>query len=342
MTDQTTDRHTCHNQKTATGPAWKCPRCSLPPADQTAPLADRLAHPEAVREQVRRALDFTYAVSLGYESSDQLLATYDASRAPADQTTPLRERYATAIHDAMEPDLSLVDQEPAYQALIARAAEAAMALADAGRTAAPVCICGHPEERHFEDVCQTCGCGDYLEPRDAAEVIARWREAALKARTELSSERDVSRRLLAQRQEMAKERYVWQQRGDRVEAELRRMADETATTETQAGAPGRRQTVEYFVQSQQPDGTWESASSFSTDLDFAAARLAARREKMPDLTLRLAERTTTVAVRALPDCLSCRHWSCDGTGECGALLDAWQRCDCTGPAAGARQDGASS
>ncbi|RSS11435.1 hypothetical protein [Streptomyces sp. WAC08401] len=43
----------------------------------------------------------------------------------------LRERYAIAIHDAMEPDLSLVDQEPAYQALIARAAEAAMALADA-------------------------------------------------------------------------------------------------------------------------------------------------------------------------------------------------------------------
>lgn len=125
-----------------------------------------------------------------------------------------------------------------------------------------------------------------------------------------------------------------------LEIELRRMADETATTEKQAGAPGRRQTVEYFVQSQQPDGTWESASSFSTDLDFAAARLAARREKMPDLTLRLAERTTTVAVRALPDCLSCRHWSCDGTGECGALLDAWQRCDCTGPATGARQDGA--
>lgn len=41
-----------------------------------------------------------------------------------------RERYATAIHDAMEPDLSLVDQEPACQALFARAAEAAVALAD--------------------------------------------------------------------------------------------------------------------------------------------------------------------------------------------------------------------
>ncbi|MFE6429329.1 hypothetical protein ACFVOB_28210 [Streptomyces rochei] len=106
MTDQTTpDRHTCHDQKTAAGPAWKCPRCSLPPADQTAPLADRLAHPEAVREQVRRALDFTYAVSLGYESSDQLLATYDASRAPADQTTPLRDRIAEAALTAVEAAL---------------------------------------------------------------------------------------------------------------------------------------------------------------------------------------------------------------------------------------------
>ncbi|GHC36920.1 MULTISPECIES: hypothetical protein [Streptomyces rochei group] len=105
----------------------------------------------------------------------------------ADQAA-LRERYATAIHDAMEPDLSLVDQEPAYQALIARAAEAAMELAAAGQTTAPVCICGHPNERHFEDVCQTCGCGDYLEPRDAAEVIARWRQAALQARVDRAAD----------------------------------------------------------------------------------------------------------------------------------------------------------
>lgn len=42
-----------------------------------------------------------------------------------------RERYAMAIHDAMEPDLSLVNQEPGCQALFARAAEAAVALADA-------------------------------------------------------------------------------------------------------------------------------------------------------------------------------------------------------------------
>lgn len=40
------------------------------------------------------------------------------------------ERYAVAIHDAMESDLSLVDQEPGQQALFARAADAVMALAD--------------------------------------------------------------------------------------------------------------------------------------------------------------------------------------------------------------------
>lgn len=45
--------------------------------------------------------------------------------------TARRDRYAVAIHDAMETDLSLTDQEPAYQALIARAAEAAMTRADA-------------------------------------------------------------------------------------------------------------------------------------------------------------------------------------------------------------------
>lgn len=100
---------------------------------------------------------------------------------------------------------------------------------------------------------------------------------------------------------------------------------------------GPRKSVEYFVQSQQPDGTWECGSSYSTAPAFAADRLAARRRMMPDLTLRLAERTTTVVVRALPDCLACRHWKCDGDGLCGALLNAWQRCTCTGPAVSSGQ-----
>ncbi|MER6367116.1 hypothetical protein ABT255_01840 [Streptomyces mirabilis] len=110
--------------------------------------------------------------------------------------------------------------------------------------------------------------------------------------------------------------------------------DPTPDSET-----GHRKSVEYFVQSQQPDGTWECGSGYSTDLAFAADRLTARRRIMPDLTLRLAERTTTVVVRALPDCLACRHWKCDGNGPCGALVDAWQRCTCTGPAVSSGQPG---
>ncbi|MDL5205100.1 hypothetical protein [Streptomyces sp. ALI-76-A] len=54
--------------------------------------------------------------------------------------------------------------------------------------AASVCICGHAEQQHFEDVCITeitgCDCGDYLTPEAAGEVIARWRTAALQARAD--------------------------------------------------------------------------------------------------------------------------------------------------------------
>lgn len=67
----------------------------------------------------------------------------------------------------------------------------------------------------------------------------------------------------------------------------------------------RRQTVEYFVQCQQPDGTWEQASSTTTDLPFATDRLAARRKMQPEFTFRLAQRNTIVVVQPLADCPSC-------------------------------------
>ncbi|WP_217235428.1 hypothetical protein [Streptomyces sp. AC555_RSS877] len=96
-------------------------------------------------------------------------------------------------------------------------------------------------------------------------------------------------------------------------------------------------TVEFFIQCEQPDGSWEQASSITTDVDFAAERLIRRREMQPEFTFRLAERTTTVVVRPLPDCLDCRHWKCDGNGPCGALLSvsavSERRCTCAGPAA---------
>jgi adenine-specific DNA glycosylase len=118
-----------------------------------------------------------------------------------------------------------------------------------------------------------------------------------------------------------------------VATKLRRMADEAQQPETRARRDVGRETVEYFLQAQQDDGTWEDASSFMDALDWAAERLAVKRVKYPDFSWRMAERTTTVTVRPLPDCLTCRHWRCNGDGPCGALLDAWQRCACTGPAA---------
>lgn len=57
-----------------------------------------------------------------------------------------------------------------------------------------------------------------------------------------------------------------------------------------------RQTTQYLVQCQQPDDTWEQCSSVSTDAWFALGRLVAKRRTMPDLTYRIARRTTTVLV----------------------------------------------
>ncbi|BBC35246.1 hypothetical protein SGFS_065400 [Streptomyces graminofaciens] len=62
--------------------------------------------------------------------------------------------------------------------------------------------------------------------------------------------------------------------------------------------------MEYFVQCQQPDGTWEQASSTATDLDFATERLAARRRMRPEFVYRIAQRTTVVVVGPAPAAVS--------------------------------------
>jgi hypothetical protein len=61
-----------------------------------------------------------------------------------------------------------------------------------------------------------------------------------------------------------------------------------------------RRTVEFFLQTQQTDGPWES-SGFMDDRKRAEQRLATRRKNMPDLEHRLVRRTTTVAVEVLDD-----------------------------------------
>lgn len=67
-------------------------------------------------------------------------------------------------------------------------ADAVLAVLPEPADQAAVCICGHTEAQHFEDVCVTevtgCDCGDFLTGEAAREVIARWRDAAIQARAD--------------------------------------------------------------------------------------------------------------------------------------------------------------
>ncbi|MGW4786142.1 hypothetical protein [Streptomyces sp. NPDC004230] len=75
-----------------------------------------------LRDQIHAALATVPAV---------VSASVQPTTRADDEQRERQKRYMIAIHDAMEEDLSLVDEDPAVQAAVARAAEAAMAVADA-------------------------------------------------------------------------------------------------------------------------------------------------------------------------------------------------------------------
>jgi hypothetical protein len=54
-----------------------------------------------------------------------------------------------------------------------------------------------------------------------------------------------------------------------------------------------RTVVEFFLQCQQPDGTWETASSAMDSQERAEGRIAKRRVSMPAFGHRVVRRTTT-------------------------------------------------
>jgi len=95
-----------------------------------------------------------------------------AVRPPATDRTALMQRITKAVKGVLPMSSSLACEV---------VADAVLAVLPAVDRAA-VCICGHTEAQHFEDVCITeitgCDCGDFLPPDAAREVIARWREAA--------------------------------------------------------------------------------------------------------------------------------------------------------------------
>ncbi|WP_042174679.1 hypothetical protein [Streptomyces sp. NBRC 110035] len=63
----------------------------------------------------------------------------------------------------------------------------------------------------------------------------------------------------------------------------------------------RRTTVEYYAQTQQPDGTWVDSTSRTTILEAAQSLLAGVRKRVPDTEHRLARRTTTVTIETRQD-----------------------------------------
>lgn len=60
----------------------------------------------------------------------------------------------------------------------------------------------------------------------------------------------------------------------------------------------RDSVVEYFVQCQQPDGSWAQCSSNSPAADYIVQQRDAHRRKHPEFTYRLARRTTRFVIEA--------------------------------------------
>ncbi|WP_228981428.1 hypothetical protein [Streptomyces sp. DH12] len=76
-----------------------------------------------------------------------------------------------------------------------------------------------------------------------------------------------------------------------------------------------RRAVEYLLQTQQPDGTWEMSSGPNQDRTVAEQRLQRHRERMPDFVHRLVERITTVTVRQLAEQQPAVHIGGRGNAE---------------------------
>ncbi|TMU98075.1 hypothetical protein [Streptomyces sp. DASNCL29] len=73
------------------------------------------------------------------------------------------------------------------------------------------------------------------------------------------------------------------------------------TAQSRTGDRLTHQTVEYLLQTRQPDDTWEVSSGAMDAPDWAEERLVQRRERMPQFEHRIAKRTFTVAIEPYPD-----------------------------------------
>ncbi|MFC7983842.1 hypothetical protein [Streptomyces sp. NPDC057336] len=274
--------------------------------DQTAPL----------REQLLDALDFSYCQGLGYATPEELLTAYDASRAPGDWDALVREadqlrRDGAALHARAE---GIDRQLAALRQQVAAPVDRAAALSETERRMLEYALDLADEEIATDG-------SDFTD--DEEDALAELRRIVTKPTDtggfELRGDTEIRAAALREaadrvdNEELPSDYVDMFDNGARWAAKLlRRMADETATTETQAHPPLHQWRVEIL------DGDeWMPASGLRRDRSQAAEQLRMSSERRPlwndgtGVQRRLVRETTTYTVE-----------------------------DETGPATGARQDGA--
>jgi hypothetical protein len=157
-------------------------------------------------------------------------------------------------------------------AIVREAAVSTAGPAPATDREAEVCICGHTEAQHFEDVCITeitgCNCRDFLVPEAAREVIDRWREAAMRKTADraavLLEAVDIAESLRQFEPAFGarKSAQVSENVGIlRVADELRRMAGEARQDPTQDG-PRRGDAFEAWLKTQRDEWAPEDSAGW--------------------------------------------------------------------------------
>lgn len=160
--------------------------------DQTEPT-----RPAMTMREIREALGHNVNPQPETESARALLYRHGLPEDVIDGALCLHAQELAALQRLRMDELDLAGQKARVVGRIVdlidptRAAEPAVVSAPVQPTTRADderCICGHTEQQHFEDVCLTCDCGDYLTPEGAREVIARWRQAAGKSRADVLRE----------------------------------------------------------------------------------------------------------------------------------------------------------
>lgn len=219
----------------------------------------------------------------------------------------LRAELAAAVPPAPADPFSYEERErTGRNGGLAVRADAPPAPADRAAT----CICGHPEQQHFEDVCQTCDCADFLVPEAAREMIAHLHRAVIAKQDGLRAA--VLREVEAKVRTVVAELWgdgITQTQLDRaggaqaVQWEIRRLADDAAAgvqPPTSEAHPPYPHTTTWTVEGQKPgDNDWVEWGDHYT-VEAAQAQAATFRDIRPDHAIRVLRQDVAHTVEPEP------------------------------------------